>query len=87
MSQNLDISSNLLQHISSVNMSAQIPMLMSRVKSLVYTVVRGDEVTDEQLRACSAVFSENYSTWSIKASPPLKPGKLTFTYFPPLQAD
>ncbi|KAJ6625205.1 hypothetical protein B0H10DRAFT_2212210 [Mycena sp. CBHHK59/15] len=47
---------------------------MHHPTSLVFTLVPGDLVTDDQLEACASLFSTNYGVWSLLVSAPLKPG-------------
>jgi hypothetical protein len=47
------------------------------MSSLVFTVVPGSEITQEQLKGCADLFSNNYGVWSKQAqerSPSIKQG-------------
>ncbi|GJJ10125.1 hypothetical protein Clacol_004351 [Clathrus columnatus] len=39
-----------------------------------YKLIKGSDITDEQLTECAQLFAQNYGTWSDAAPPPLKPG-------------
>ncbi|KAI0772381.1 hypothetical protein BD413DRAFT_474132 [Trametes elegans] len=41
---------------------------------MIFAVVNGVDITNEQLQACATLFSNNYGIWAADVSPPLKPG-------------
>ncbi|KAI0656388.1 hypothetical protein C8Q70DRAFT_1011308 [Cubamyces menziesii] len=42
--------------------------------ALIYEVLSVENITNEQLTACSALFNTNYGVWAPNAPSPLKPG-------------
>lgn len=40
-----------------------------------FQILDGSHITDEQLKACATLFSNNYGVWAPDAPAPLKPGK------------
>ncbi|KAH9895278.1 hypothetical protein C8Q73DRAFT_790440 [Cubamyces lactineus] len=42
--------------------------------TLIYEILSGENITDEQLKACSTLFNTNYGVWAPNAPSPLKPG-------------
>ena len=42
--------------------------------ALIYKVLSVENITNEQLEACSALFNTNYGVWAPNAPSPLKPG-------------
>ena len=54
---------------------------------LIFTLNRGSDVTQEQLKACADLFSKNYGVWGKTAqsiSPFLKEGQQNIDHIPPV---
>ncbi len=47
--------------------------------SYTFQLLDGPHITDEQLKACATLFSNNYGVWAPDAPAPLKPGKPRLT--------
>ncbi|KAJ7070540.1 hypothetical protein C8F01DRAFT_1313116 [Mycena amicta] len=49
-------------------------MFASLSNPLTFSVVKGIDVSDETLKLCGKLFSENYGVWNAEVTAPLRPG-------------